>query len=68
VKAVSVPKLEVSVYRSEEKAILLPDMMIALTPEVLEIKTGRLARAAQFTVKMNYGQFVENWKLEIFES
>ncbi|MCK5579484.1 MAG: hypothetical protein KAI63_08180, partial [Planctomycetes bacterium] len=40
VKAVSIPKLEVSVYRSDEKAILLPDMMVALTPEVLEIKTG----------------------------
>ncbi|MEK7449630.1 MAG: SdrD B-like domain-containing protein [Planctomycetota bacterium] len=66
VKAISVPQLQVSVYRSDEPAVLAPNLMVALTPEMLEIKTGRLERAAQFIIKSNYAQFLEQWKLEIF--
>ena len=64
---VTIPKLEVTVKREIEQPVLIPELGIALTPEILEVKQGRLVKQARFKIVTNYAGFVDNWKLLILE-
>ncbi|MEW6026496.1 MAG: hypothetical protein AB1599_04285, partial [Planctomycetota bacterium] len=64
---VTIPRLEVTVKREIEQPVLVPELGIALTPEILEVRQGKLIRQARFKIVTNYAGFVENWKLQILE-
>jgi uncharacterized repeat protein (TIGR01451 family) len=65
--AVSLPSLEVKIYREDDRPALTPELGLVVAPEILNIKAGRLAEAARFKIITNYGQFINKWKLVIYE-
>ncbi|MDI6786865.1 MAG: SdrD B-like domain-containing protein, partial [Planctomycetota bacterium] len=64
---VRVPKLDVTVKRDTDVPMLVPELGIALTPEIMEIRQGRLVRSAKFKIITNYAGFIEKWRLQILE-
>ncbi|MBI4835426.1 MAG: right-handed parallel beta-helix repeat-containing protein [Planctomycetes bacterium] len=65
--SVSLPSLEVKVYREDDRPALTPELGLVVAPEILNIKGGRLAESARFKILTNYSQFITKWKLVIYE-
>ena len=64
---VSPTKLEALVKRSAEELAVVPELGIALDPGVIEIKQGRLVKAAEFKIITNYPNFIDSWILQVLE-
>ncbi|MBI4712094.1 MAG: hypothetical protein HY762_02125, partial [Planctomycetes bacterium] len=61
------PPLDIQVRRTSEKPIVVPELGIALTPEIMELKGNKLVKPAKFKIVTNYPNFIEKWKLQILE-
>ncbi|MFA5794083.1 MAG: right-handed parallel beta-helix repeat-containing protein [Candidatus Brocadiia bacterium] len=60
-------KLETMVKRSSESMEVVSDLESVLSPEIMELKQGKLVKSAEFKIITNYPNFIENWLLEILE-